>query len=226
MIKKWYPFAILLILPSLALAQSNTDFIWRPIVGYSWSGTDKLNYSIKLEMFNSVEDFDNRSAIQYIEPQFSASYSISPNIKLGGGFYSRWVDPLEPGYAYEQRLLQQISVNSFIGNYRFTHRARLEQRFRNTNYLNRFRYLISHRLPLHGKTIDPGENFLVFSNDAMLSFNRTIFSGENRAEIGIGWLFQNQQQFELTLGYRTKNIFTDSDIGHVFLLTTSFQVKN
>ncbi|MEX2477256.1 MAG: DUF2490 domain-containing protein [Gracilimonas sp.] len=200
----------------------NTDWIWRPVVSYSWKSSDQLSYSTKLEMFNSVTDFDNQEAIQYIEPQFSFSYSLSPRVKLGGGFYSRWVDPLYSGYAYEQRLLQQIGFVTYLGDRRIAHRARIEQRFRNTNYLNRFRYQLSYDFPLQGDRLDPGENYILMYNDAMVAFNKSTFSGENRAGVGLGWYFNSKRKFELGFSYRTKNIFTDRDLGHVLLLNTLF----
>ncbi|MEX0608234.1 MAG: DUF2490 domain-containing protein [Balneolaceae bacterium] len=203
---------VMLIMPAYGFAQ-NSDIIWRPIIGYSWDQTDRLSYNIKLEIFNSVRDFDNSSAIQYIEPQFSISYSLSPQAKLGGGFYSRWADPLEPGYAYEQRLLQQISFKTRAGDASISQRVRLEQRFRDSDYLNRLRYLIGLEYPLQKNS------YLIASNEALLAFNTDVFSGEYRVDLGVGW--NNRPRFELTLGYRTKNLFTDSDLRHVFLLTTS-----
>lgn len=199
----------------------NSDWIWRPVISYSWKSSDRLSYSTKLEFFNSVPDFDNQEAIQYIEPQFSFSYSLSPRTKIGGGFYSRWADPLYSGYAYEQRLLQQIGYVTYIGDRRIAHRARLEQRFRDTNYLNRFRYQLSYDFPLNGEQLDPGEKYLFMFDDAMVAFNKNVFSGENRVGLGLGWYFSSKRKFEAALSYRTKNIFTDTDIGHVFLISTS-----
>jgi hypothetical protein len=203
-------------------SQSNTEWIWSPEYSYSWKSSDRMAYSAKISMFNSVENFDNRSSIQYIEPQMSFAYGLTPRVKVGGGYYYRWSAPLLDGYEYEHRILQQIGFINYIGDQRIAHRLRTEQRIRSTSYQNRVRYRVSYDFPLEGERLDPGERYLIFSNEVMSAFNKDAADAENRFSAGMGWFFNRQQKFELGLQYRTQDIFSGDGISHLFLVSTSF----
>ncbi|MDR9364662.1 MAG: DUF2490 domain-containing protein [Balneolaceae bacterium] len=214
-----------LFLAKSGTAQSNTDWIWSPEYSYSWKTSDRMAYSAKVSMFNSVENIDNRSFIQNIEPQLSFAYGLTPRTKIGGGYYYRWSSPLLDGYQYEHRFLQQVGFINFIGDRRIAHRLRTEQRIRSSSYQNRVRYRISYDFPLEGDRLDPGERYLIFSNEMMSAFNADEADAENRFSAGMGWFFNRQQKFELGVQYRTQDIFSGDGISHLFLVSTSFYMN-
>lgn len=218
-------FLVTFLLTELGFPQSNTDWIWSPEYSYSWKSSDRMAYSAKIAMFNSVENFDDRSSIEFIEPQLSFAYGITPRVKIGGGYYYRWSTPLLDGYQFEHRLLQQIGFVNYIGDRRIAHRLRTEQRIRSSSYQNRVRYRISYDFPLEGERLDPGERYLIFSNEVMSAFNKDAADAENRFSAGLGWFFNRQQKFELGLQYRTLDIFSDDGISHLFLLSTSIYMN-
>lgn len=203
----------------------SVEWIWSPEYSYSWKSSDRMAYSTKLSMFNSVENLDDRSALQFIEPQFSLAYSLTPRAKIGGGYYYRWSTPLLDGYQYEHRFLQQVGFINYIGDRRIAHRVRTEQRVRSSSYQNRIRYRISYDFPLEGERLDPGEKYMILSNEMMTAFNRNSGDAENRFEIGLGWFFNRQQKFEVGLQYRTQDIFSGDGISHLFLVGTSFYMN-
>lgn len=202
----------------------NTELIWSPAYSYSWKQSDRLGFTAKVSMFNSLRDVDNNSFIQYIEPKLTFAYSISPRVKLGGGYYYRISTPFLPGYQYEHRFLEQIGFVTFMGDKRIAHRFRAEQRVRSSSYQNRLRYQLSYDFPLEGERLDSGERYLILKNELMTAFNKNFASGENRAFIGMGWFFSQQKKFELGLQYRTQNIFNNG-IEHLLLLNTSYSMN-
>ncbi len=211
--------------PLFAHSQSETEWIWSPELSYSWSTSDRVSYTTKLALFNDLNQTDNQSFLSYIEPQFIMSYGLSTRLKIGGGYYYRWSEPLLDGYNYEHRFLQQLGFVSFIGDRRVGHRVRLEQRIRSSSYQNRLRYRLSYDFPLEGERLDPGENYIILKNEAMTAFNADEADAENRLTGGIGWYFSNQYKFELNLQYRTQDIFSDDGITHMVLVGTSFYIN-
>ncbi|MEX0844038.1 MAG: DUF2490 domain-containing protein [Balneolaceae bacterium] len=202
-----------------------TDWIWEPAFSYSWKQNDRLGYTAKITMFNSLQDLDNESAIRYIEPKFTFAYSTSPRVKLGGGYYYRYASPLISGYQYEHRFLEQIGFVTFIGDKRIAHRFRAEQRVRSSSYQNRLRYRLSYDFPLEGEKLDAGEKYLILKNEMMTAFNKDAADAENRASVGLGWFVNQKQKFELGIQYRTQDIFSEGGISHLMLISTGFYLN-
>lgn len=223
-LRSWALLTVAALLPVFAFSQQ-AELIWNPELSYSWKSSDRLGFSAKLSVFNSIRDFDNNDAIQYIEPQFSFSYGLSSGTKVGGGYYYRLSTPLIDGYQYEHRFLQQIGFISYIGDRRLAHRLRLEQRVRSSSYQNRLRYRLSYDFPLEGEKLDPGEKYLILKDEVMTAFNKDEGDAENRASVGLGWYFNSKQKFELGLQYRTQDIFSDGGISHLFLVSTSYYLN-
>ncbi|MFD2532413.1 DUF2490 domain-containing protein [Gracilimonas halophila] len=217
-------FSVTGIFSSTALAQE-ADLIWSHDLSYSWKQSDRLGFTAKVSMFNSLRDLDNRSAVRYIEPKLTFSYSTTPSIKIGGGYYYRNVTPFLPGNQYEHRFLEQIGFVSYIGDKRIAHRLRAEQRVRSSSYQNRIRYRLSYDFPLEGQKLDAGEKYFIIKNEMMSAFNKDEADAENRADIGLGWYFNDKQKFELGLQYRTQDIFSDGGINHLFLIRTSYYIN-
>ncbi|HKL14582.1 MAG TPA: DUF2490 domain-containing protein [Balneolaceae bacterium] len=223
--KTFFIVLFFLLSPLSALSQSNIEWIWNPELSYSKKTSDRTTLIAKLSVFNSLDNITNQSAIQFIEPQLSASYTLTPRWKIGGGYYYRWSAPLLDGYNYEHRLLQQAGYVSFLGDQRLAHRFRLEQRIRSSSYQNRFRYRISFDFPLQGERLDPGETYLILKNEMMTAFNAAEADAENRASVGLGWSLPGSQKFEINLQYRTQDVFSGSGISHLLLFGTAFYIS-
>ncbi|MDX1592521.1 MAG: DUF2490 domain-containing protein [Balneolaceae bacterium] len=214
-----------LFISTVSTAQDRTDWIWNPEYSYTWKQSDRLGYNVKLTLFNSIADLDNRSSIQYVEPQFSFSYGVSTRLKIGGGYYYRWSAPLLDGYRYEHRFLQQAGFVNYIGDRRIVHRIRTEQRIRSSSYKNRIRYRLSYDFPLEGDRLDPGEKYIILKNEMIAAFNAETGDAENRASVGLGWFFNRKQKFEIGLQYRTQDIFSGDGISHLILFSTSYYLN-
>lgn len=219
-------FTIILAWPVSGFAQSNTaEWIWNPELSYSKKTSDRTTLIAKLSVFQSLDNFSSSNSLRFIEPQLSASYTLTPRWKVGGGYYYRWSEPLTDSFNYEHRLLQQAGYVSFLGDQRIAHRFRLEQRIRSSSYQNRFRYRISYDFPLQGERLDPGERYLILKNEMMTAFNSSEADAENRASLGMGWFLNGRQKFEVNLQYRTQDIFSGNGISHLFWVGTSFYIS-
>jgi len=225
LMKNFIFFAFILLCPLSVTAQSNLDWIWNPEISYSKKASDRTTLIAKLSVFNSLDNASNRRFVQFIEPQFSASYTLTARWKIGGGYYFRWAEPLIDGNRYEHRLLQQAGYINYLGDQRLAHRFRLEQRIRTSSYQNRFRYRISFDFPLQGERLDPGEKYLIFKNEMMTAFNATESDAENRVSAGLGWFIRGSYKFEFNMQYRTQDIFSGEGVSHLLLFGTAFYIS-
>lgn len=216
---------LLIVIPFLpiSLFGQQTDLIWEPAVSYSWQPTDNLTFTAKISAFNSIRDFDNKTAIRYAEPKFLISYGMTESVSLTGGYYYRWVAPLMDSDAYEHRFLQQIGFKTYISERSFSNRLRYEQRVRSSSYQNRIRYRLSHKIQLQNSANEIAK-YVLISDEVMTAFNRDFADAENRFAFGFGWLL-NKKQFEAGIQYRTQDIFHDNGISHMLLLFTSLSIK-
>ncbi len=119
----------------------------------------------------------------------------------------------------EFRMWEQLILNSNLNRLRIEHRYRIEQRWINGEYRNRFRYRINPLIPLNGKTLVPHVLFASISDEVFFSDNIPYFEG-NRFYAGAGYLFSRllmlQAGFVRQYAYRK----TDNGSGKNFIQTT------
>jgi len=102
------------------------------------------------------------------------------------------------------RIIQQYALIRRLRNFRISHRFRTDQTFTNQEKIEvRLRYRLSFELPLNGTTLDPGEHYLIISNEPILSLQNKEFEIENRLVLGVGKLYSHGQKFEWSIDYRT-----------------------
>lgn len=203
-------FAVVFIpfLPHLLQAQSPM-LRWEPEISYTWKPYEHWDFNTKIggrntwfekqPHENQTPDYDWR----HLEAQFFATYESFGGRKIGAGYQYRWESPFtEEHSGYEHRLMQQYAFVTFINAKRIAHRARTEQRIRDGGFVNRFRYRLSYDFPLNGQQLDPGETYLIFSDEVLWSFNAYDNELNNRIYFGIGWFFNEQRKLEVGLQYR------------------------
>ena len=210
---------------SETFAQAPLSAFWEGEISYTWSSSEKWSHNMKLvarPYLYDNEDFNIN--LQRTEIQFFTSRKLFGGKQITGGYLFRWAEPFfEENFGYEHRLIQQYSFISFIDAKRLGSRIRLEQRFRNNKYINRLRYRLSFDFPLVGEQLDPGETYLIVSDEILFSFNSQETSLENRFYVGLGWYFNNKRKLETGLQYRSEDI--GPDYGHVIQLVTSFYIN-
>ena len=93
----------------------------------------------------------------------------------------------------------------------FSHRLRLDQTFSTGNEDNeyRVRYRFAAEIPLSGQTLDPGEFYLLTSNEVIAGTKGGKGEIENRLVGSIGHYFGKKAKLEAGLDWRIDKIIAD-----------------
>lgn len=199
---------------------------WEPDFSYTWKVSNRWTANTKMSIRNTLAEPSEKGTtahyqVNYIQPQLFATYSLWTNLKLSAGYTYQLSQLTETHRGQEHRPAEQVAFLTYLGATRIAHRIRLEQRFRQRDYTNRIRYRFAYDTPLNGQQLDPGEKYLVASNEFLFSFDAARRLGENRAYLGIGWYFNDQRKLEAGLQYRLAGIGTHALINTLWL-TTAF----
>ncbi|MEM8909521.1 MAG: DUF2490 domain-containing protein [Bacteroidota bacterium] len=106
----------------------------------------------------------------------------------------------------EHRIWQQLIMNDRIGRVKFEHRYRIEQRWVNGDYRNRFRYRLMIFLPLNRPSIEPGAVFLGLYDEIFIN-TEAVFFDRNRLYGALGYQFSKSTQVQLGLLHQRVNDF-------------------
>lgn len=189
-----------------------------------------LNYHIndKVFLFGEVQTRSQQvmDDFFYRELKGGVGYAISPRITtlLGFGNYKTFTHPgnfEKPLIENENRIWEQFVYTNKITRINMEHRVRIEQRWRNGDYFNRFRYRMTLTVPLNhpkmeDKTIFPWVFDEVFFTDKDPYFIR------NRFLVGAGYRFS--KSVTVQAGFiRQSNFFPDGASESKNFLLTSLQ---
>lgn len=159
----------------------------------------------------------------YHELKGGVGYTIGKkiNILVAIGDYRTYTFPgnFKSLQTKEFRFWQQFSFKTSLDPVRIDHRIRIEQRWLNGNYRNRFRYRINPVIPINHKTIMPHTLYgVVF--DELFFTNQAPYFERNRFFAGLGYQFNKlvalQSGFLRQFDYRK----IDDGTGKNFLQTS------
>lgn len=171
-----------------------------------------------------VRNYGVMSKFFYHEEKIGVSYNFDNNsyALLGTGRYTTYgIDAVDEGpQITENRLWEQFTTNQFIGRVKLEHRFRIEQRWLNTGYRNRYRYRLILSVPINHKALDPNTFFAsalgeVFFNNTEPNLERNRFSPT------LGYKFS--KQFTLQLGYMNQRNYaaiTSADKDFLIMIVT------
>ena len=156
---------------------------------------------------------------QYYEAKAGVSYDINKDFTalLGTGTYHTYdyADLGSGPNTNEFRLWEQMTVNQFLYRLKFEHRYRIEQRWVNGGYRNRFRYRLNMFIPLNNTKIVAKTWFLsvfdeVFFNNKAPNFERNRISAALGYQFDKKWIAQagwiNQRNYTATQSSGKNNI--------------------
>ncbi len=150
-----------------------------------------------------------------------AGTSLNPFISIAGGYQYRWDGDGDNSH----RSIQQISLVQRKTSYRLGHRLRTDQTFLPTDSPEfRVRYRLVAEFPLSGNRIDPGEYYLIASNEPIFGIQGGTYKIENRLVCSLGHNFSKNQKLEAGLDYRTDD-FLDGGLRQRLWLKVGFFVK-
>ncbi|MFD2873792.1 DUF2490 domain-containing protein [Mucilaginibacter ximonensis] len=153
----------------------------------------------------------------YYETKGGISYDITKDFValIGTGRYSTGDNLEHLTKGTEFRLWEQMTVNQFLYRIKMEHRYRVEQRWVNGYYRNRFRYRLNVFVPLNHTKIDPNTWFVsvfeeVFLNNATPNFERNRayaalgYQFDKSINVQVGWL--NQYNYSATYAAAKNNL--------------------
>ena len=170
---------------------------------------------------NRVNDkFSIHSEIQY------RNHTLSPNnieqllLRVGLNYHLSDKAMVTVGYAYipsyvfeseqkhpetrEHRIWQQLILTNNIGRVKFEHRYRIEQRWVNSNYKNRFRYRLMLFIPLNKPIIEKGSLFLGLYDEIFINTEEPFFD-RNRLYGALGYQINKLVGIQVGLMYQQTN---------------------
>lgn len=139
---------------------------------------------------------------------------------LAGGRYSTF-DPDDLDLAIgEWRIWEQLVMSQFLDRLKFEHRYRVEQRWLNGVYRNRFRYRLNLVVPLNHPTVTNKTWFVSVYNEIFLN-NRQPHFERNRVFAGMGHQFSKRWTLQsgAVYQYNVQPAAWNSKLNAVLLLT-------
>ena len=136
----------------------------------------------------------------YHELKAGLAYYLQKNhFFLGFGNYETYTYPgnyKKPTVSNELRLWEQFVLNNNINRVKIEHRYRIEQRWINGDFFNRFRYRLNPIVPLNNKTIVPKTVYLTAFDEVFFT-NKAPYFMRNRLFAGAGYQFASYFTFQL-----------------------------
>lgn len=189
-------FFILLFLYSFSLiAQQDDTGNWM-----MYFGTNKVSdqFSVHTEIqyrdhtltLNNIEQLLLRTGLNY-------HFSNKAFVTAGYAYVASYVfesEQKEPE-TREHRIWQQFILTNNIGRVKFEHRYRLEQRWINQNYKNRFRYRLMLFIPLNKPKIVKGSLFLGLYDEIFINATDPFFD-RNRLYGALGYQFNKSTSIQ------------------------------
>lgn len=179
-----------LLLPTSLQAQNNDLGNW--IMGFGQLRFDD-NWSIHGEA-----QYRNHTVAPNIEQLLlRTGLRLHPNkyttFLLGYGYVSG--HDLDAGIgnpkSTESRIYQEMTLNHAVSRFSFEHRYRIEQRWVNGDYKNRFRYRLLASMALNKPKMGPKTYFLAFYDEVFLAPTNTPFD-RNRLYGALGYRWNSQ----------------------------------
>lgn len=217
---------LLLLLPILSEAQSQTFFSGIfPEVSFTKKLSNENRINFKIE--NQHILFDNRSgeleSVQFIHYRTDImvfhDWRLNSTKSFAFGLFHRFQDG-----ANANRIVQQYALIQRLRNFRLSHRFRTDQTFEKEQKMQvRFRYRLSFEIPLNGMSLDPGEHYLLLSEEPIFSFQNSELELENRLALSLGKLYSKGQKLEWSIDYRTDGFIQDDFRTRIWLKIGYFQ---
>ena len=192
---------------SVASAQTNELGGWN-IANLNYRFNPKISVYAEVQERSQklVDDFF------YHELKTGVSYHLQKNsFFFGLGNYKTYTYPgnfEKPVTANEFRMWEQFVLNNNIDRVKIEHRYRVEQRWVNGDYFNRFRYRLNPIVPLNHKTIS-ANTIYISAFDEVFFTNKAPYFIRNRVFGGAGYqfskLFAFQMGFIRQFDYNTVN---------------------
>ena len=206
---------ILLLCASLVLKAQENVFLGGifPEMAITHAFNEKYQTTFKIESQHLTYDdrLTEEAQWQYnhyrTDFQFFGARKLNPFLKLSVGYQYR----LDGGNKNHNRLIQQLTYVQKVTAAILGHRLRLDQTLFSeaSRNLYRVRYRFSAKFPLTGQSIQPGEYYLLTSNELLIGTQNGQQEVENRLVCSLGFYFGERAKLEGGLDWRTDKFISD-----------------
>jgi hypothetical protein len=191
--KFFYTLLLVAIISFTASAQNNKTGTWGILTvlmpgdsAHRWGGYSELQVRSNGPAFNQFQYYEAKAGISYdLDKYFTAL--------IGGGRYTTYdYNNLGAGpTTIEARMWEQMSVSQYLSRIKLEHRYRVEQRWLNGIYRNRFRYRLNLFIPLNNKKIEAKTYFVSIFDEIFLNNKEPNFE-RNRVSAALGYQFDKK----------------------------------
>jgi len=202
-----YIILLILFVPALNLKAQNNSlyFGMLPEISMRLNLSKDFQFTFKVESMHDLYSMEGKGMevwqYYYDRTDFQGfiGYKLNPFWSLAGGYQFR----LENGGDVSHSLIQQVAYVQGRTGYRLGHRLRTDQQFKRSDKTEfRIRYRFSFELPLQGQEIDPGEFYLVLSDEPIFSIQDKETDLENRLLVKTGYFYNSRHRLETGIDYR------------------------
>lgn len=191
-----------------------------PSITFSTPITENFQLTAKTESMQEMfsNSFQNGDYYEYsykrTDLQGFIAYKINPFWSTAAGYQYRLVNADENAH----RTIQQLALVQRKTGYRLGHRLRTDQTFRDSESTEyRIRYRLSAEFALQGLEVDPGEFYLLISDEPIFSYQGDEQDIENRFVTSLGYYFSSKHRFEAGLDFRTDKILVDGSRNRLWI---------
>lgn len=204
-----YRIALVLMLWASALtscAQNTNPGNWLMYFGQN-RVSDKLSLHTEVQYRNHTVVPNN---IEQLLLRGGLNYHFSPNAlaTVGYGHITGYVYDSESSKpeVTEHRIWQQLITTQLLGRVKFEHRYRLEQRWVNEDYKNRFRYRLMLFVPFNKPQLGAGTLFAGVYDEVFINGKKTFFD-RNRLYGALGYQFNASTSVQVGMLHQQVNDF-------------------
>ncbi|NOQ75023.1 MAG: DUF2490 domain-containing protein [Crocinitomix sp.] len=188
-------------------------------VSQNWSIHSEIQYRNHTIAPTNVEQLLLRTGVNY---HLKSNNAI---VTAGYGYVANHVyeSPQKNAEVNEHRIFEQFILNNYVGRVKFEHRYRIEQRWVDSDYKNRFRYRLMLFIPLNKPKIEKGTIFLGLYDEVFLNTKATFFD-RNRLYAAVGYQFSKSTS--LQIGVLQQQLSTNGKFHLQFGLTFNPNLMN
>ncbi len=196
----------MLFLPVFIFAQQDKTGNW-----LMYFGTNKLSdkFSLHTEIqFRNHTITPNNTEQLLLRTGVNHHFSDRATITAGYAYIPSYIyeSEQEDPETEEHRIWQQFILTNKVGRIKFEHRYRIEQRWVNQDYKNRFRYRLMLFVPLNRPEIEGKTWFLGFYDEVFIN-DKKIFFDRNRLYGALGYQATKNIGMQLGMMHQQVNNF-------------------
>ena len=124
----------------------------------------------------------------------------------------------------EHRIWEQFILTNKVGRVKFEHRYRLEQRWVNDIYKNRFRYRLMLFVPINKPIIEKGTLFIGLYDEVFINDKKTFFD-RNRLYGAIGYQINQTTSFQFGMMRQQLNNLGKNYLQFALVFNPDFRKK-